>query len=76
MAKLLNFALCFLLIISVALSIGQVNGQHRCTEVLNPNGCVLSDCKKECFEKHNGNGLCKSGDALGQYVCTCVYNCP
>ncbi|KAG5582068.1 hypothetical protein H5410_052695 [Solanum commersonii] len=75
MTKFLNFALCFLLIISATLNISQVNAQHRCTEILNPTGCVLYDCKKECFEKHNGNGLCSSGGTIGQYVCTCVYNC-
>ncbi|XP_060174626.1 defensin-like protein 163 [Lycium barbarum] len=75
MAKFLNSVLCFLLIIAVALGITQVNAQKRCSEILNPTGCVLYDCKKECFEKHNGNGLCSSGGAIGQYVCTCVYNC-
>ncbi|KAM3288818.1 defensin-like protein [Capsicum chacoense] len=74
MAKFLNSLLSFLLIISVALAINQVNAQSRCTEILNPNGCVLYDCKKECFQKRNGNGLCSSA-GLGQYVCTCVYNC-
>ncbi|XP_027767959.1 uncharacterized protein LOC114074301 [Solanum pennellii] len=68
MAKFFNFALCFLLIISVALDISQVNAQHRCTKILNPKGCVLSDCKKECFQKYNGNGLCSSGGTIGQYV--------
>ncbi|CAN4118438.1 unnamed protein product [Withania somnifera] len=75
MASFLKSPLCFLLVISVALAISQVNAQKRCTEVLDPNGCVLDDCKKECFEKHNGNGLCSSGSAIGQYVCTCVCNC-
>lgn len=31
--------------------------------------------KKECFEKHNWNGLCSCGGTTGEYVCTCVYNC-
>uniref|UniRef100_A0A3Q7IIE1 Uncharacterized protein n=1 Tax=Solanum lycopersicum TaxID=4081 RepID=A0A3Q7IIE1_SOLLC len=56
----------------VALDISQVNAQHRCTKILNPKGCVLSDCKKECFQKYNENGLCSSGGTIGQYVCTCV----
>nr|XP_016454145.1 PREDICTED: putative defensin-like protein 160 [Nicotiana tabacum] len=76
MAKLVNSALCFLLIIAVALAITQVNAQKRCSVVLNPKGCVLFDCKKECSQKYNGNGLCSSsGATIGQYICTCVYNC-
>ena len=62
-------------LIAVALDISQVNAQHKCTKILNPKGCVLSDCKKECFQKYDGNGLCSSGGTIGQYVCTCVYNC-
>ncbi|KAK4708608.1 hypothetical protein R3W88_029533 [Solanum pinnatisectum] len=50
MAKYLNSALCVLIIISVALTITQVDAQKRCTEILNPNGCVLADCRNKYFE--------------------------
>ncbi|PHT37088.1 hypothetical protein CQW23_24788 [Capsicum baccatum] len=53
------------LIIAVALVINRVNAEKECTEILHPNpgsifGCVLRDCNKECKEKHNGTGYCKS----------------
>lgn len=53
-------------IIVTLLDISQVNAQHRCTKILNTNGCVLFYCQKECFEKHNANGICSSGGTFGQ----------
>uniref|UniRef100_A0A2N9E933 Uncharacterized protein n=1 Tax=Fagus sylvatica TaxID=28930 RepID=A0A2N9E933_FAGSY len=37
----------------------KVNAQQKCFVVLNPNGCGLETCGKECFQQHNGNGVCE-----------------
>ncbi|KAK6778221.1 hypothetical protein RDI58_024939 [Solanum bulbocastanum] len=75
MANLLNVALGFLLIVSVALDLSPVNAQRRCTEILDPNNCVPDDCKNECIQKHNGNGLCVGSSGTGQFACACTYDC-
>ncbi|KAL1118130.1 hypothetical protein V6Z11_D01G011600 [Gossypium hirsutum] len=45
-----------------------VEAQKRCSKVLNPSGCLLVECRQECFEK------CASGVPI--YECVCIYNCP
>ncbi|CAN4109100.1 unnamed protein product [Withania somnifera] len=73
MAKFLNFVICFFLIFSV-FAVTEVKAQKRCTVTLDPNGCVLADCQKQCAEKYNGNGVC-TGGVTGPFNCDCVYNC-
>lgn len=60
--------------VAVALTNIQMDAQNRCTENLNPNGCVLADCGKKYFEKHNWKGLC-STSGTRNFICTCVYSC-
>ena len=62
-------------ILGLDMDISQMNTQHRCIEILNLKKYKLYDCKIECYEKHNENGLCLSCGTIGKYVCTCVYNC-
>ncbi|KAG5583597.1 hypothetical protein H5410_054224, partial [Solanum commersonii] len=56
------------------LAITEVKAQKRCTAILDPTGCVLVDCQKQCLEKYNGNGLC-TGGITGPMNCVCVFNC-
>nr|XP_016434756.1 PREDICTED: defensin-like protein 163 [Nicotiana tabacum] len=74
MAKFLNSIICFFLILSVAVTITQVNAQNRCMVTLDPKGCVLADCQNICSQKYNGNAVCTGGNA-GPLHCVCVYNC-
>lgn len=66
--------MCYLFIFGAVMAIGEVKAQKRCTVILDPTGCVLADCQKQCAEKYNGNGLCTGGGS-GPYNCVCVYNC-
>ncbi|MBA0705195.1 hypothetical protein Goshw_013406 [Gossypium schwendimanii] len=31
--------------------VANVEAQKRCSEVLNPTGCLLAECRQECSEK-------------------------
>ncbi|EOY06249.1 hypothetical protein QUC31_016377 [Theobroma cacao] len=57
----------------------QIDAQQRCEEILDPNNCVLEDCKERCFEKHQSNGgqcVENGGTPLNPtFKCLCVYDC-
>ncbi|XP_012090834.1 defensin-like protein 156 [Jatropha curcas] len=70
-----NFFILFL-IISVSSMVPQARAQKKCQEVLHEIGCVLEDCKKECYEKHNENGgVCIPNQAKEDYSCYCFWTC-
>ncbi|KAE9620731.1 hypothetical protein Lal_00019676 [Lupinus albus] len=76
MAKLTSmhiFAL-FLLLAGIFMTSEVVAEPKRCQIVLNPSGCDLPTCRKECYTKYQGNGECISGEPKF-YKCICVYNC-
>lgn len=52
-----------------------MNGQHRCTEVLDPNACTLGDCREQCYQKHKGNGICELSSDMSHYGCICIFDC-
>ncbi len=62
------------IIFAFAVMVPEAQGQNRCFVVLNPNGCDLETCKKECFQQYNGNGVCEMS-GFGKYRCGCAYNC-
>jgi hypothetical protein len=39
------------IIFAFAVMVPEAQGQNRCFVVLNPNGCDLETCKKECFQQ-------------------------
>lgn len=48
----------------------------RCITLSNSNSCSLGECKKECFEKYNGNGGCNLNVGTGESKCFCAHECP
>jgi hypothetical protein len=48
-----------IIIFAIVVMVPKVNAQQKCFVVLNPNGCGLETCGKECFQQHNGNGVCE-----------------
>lgn len=64
------------IIVTVVLVVVQVKGAERCQVVLDPNGCQLSACRKQCLQTHNGNGVCVDKSGSGSYLCVCFFNCP
>ncbi|GMJ08607.1 low-molecular-weight cysteine-rich 12 [Hibiscus trionum] len=80
MAKFTPSAVVILILLFTVISkVPQTEG-GRCQEVLDPSDCVLSDCKKMCYQKHQSmGGQCveKGGTpAQPTYKCVCVYDCP
>ncbi|KAB2095094.1 hypothetical protein E1A91_A01G012600v1 [Gossypium mustelinum] len=68
------------LLFTVISMVANVEAQKRCSEVLNPSGCLLAECRQECSEKYvSGVGECigNGGTPLQPiYECVCVYDCP
>ncbi|CAI9112107.1 OLC1v1012489C1 [Oldenlandia corymbosa var. corymbosa] len=77
MAKFSFSSLWLLVLVLLVVSTvpNQVLGQKRCRIILNPKGCNLPDCQKQCYLSYNGNGQCTSGGSFGTYICSCFYNC-
>ncbi|KAK1397780.1 hypothetical protein POM88_007643 [Heracleum sosnowskyi] len=75
MAKLQYFFLIFVVVMALTVIAPQVDAQKRCTQVLDPNNCVLATCRQTCLAKYNGNGMCVVKSGGQSYMCQCVYNC-
>ncbi|GMJ08609.1 low-molecular-weight cysteine-rich 12 [Hibiscus trionum] len=74
----LTHAVIFVLLFTAISMAPGIEG-GRCQEVLDPSDCVLSDCKKMCYQKHQSmGGQCvETGGTPAQptYKCVCVYDC-
>ncbi|KAK4573703.1 hypothetical protein RGQ29_031589 [Quercus rubra] len=49
----------------------------QCRTILDPNGCVLYNCGKQCYEEYKGTGRClqKSSGLNPTYYCNCIHSC-
>ncbi|KAK8655569.1 hypothetical protein V6N13_108143 [Hibiscus sabdariffa] len=72
-------AVILVLVFTVVSMVPRIEG-GRCIDVLDPKNCVLNDCKKMCFQKHNSNGgqCTQTGGTPVKptFECVCAYDCP
>ncbi|KAH7672212.1 Defensin-like protein [Dioscorea alata] len=69
----------FLLVLVVIASVDQMMvpkvDASTCQVTLTPTGCVLEQCRQDCLQMYNGNGVCVPFTTMTDFQCQCIYNC-
>ncbi|KAH7672211.1 Defensin-like protein [Dioscorea alata] len=69
----------FLLVLVVIASVDQMMvlkvDASTCQVTLKSTGCVLEQCRQDCLQMFNGNGVCVPPIKRTDFACLCIYNC-
>lgn len=56
-------------------TIVEVNGQQKCTTIIDNRSCNLANCEANCKSGFKEKGYCARNGFGGISVCNCKYDC-